>query len=215
MAKPMFYTGDMEDAGLREVEIVVPKPKRGSDSRLMKIAEKYTEMLSNGRILSNRAAMEVLDGRVRQLAERIDLNDAPDRMGRLNALWQEFRDAYKNDKGSDMVVTVKKLDNEFEKAYHDYKSWEQLMQLFDLRRKLVDSEVKTIKEIKAILTAEDAHNLVAKLLAVVIRVVQDPLKLRIIHYEFSRIIGEHNLDQDSPMGNVVDDPGDTMDDEHE
>ena len=148
MAKPMFYTGDMEDAGLREVEIVVPKPKRGSDSRLMKIAEKYTEMLSNGRILSNRAAMEVLDGRVRQLAERIDLNDAPDRMGRLNALWQEFRDAYKNDKGSDMVVAVKKLDNEFEKAYHDYKSWEQLMQLFDLRRKLVDSEVKTIKEIK-------------------------------------------------------------------
>lgn len=181
----------------------------------MKTAQKYEQMLSNGRILSNRAAMEVLDDRVKQLAERIDVNDAPDRMAKLKSLWDEFRKAYTADRGAEMVVAIKRIDAEFEKAYHDYKAWEQMMQLFDLRRKLVDSEVKTIKEIKAILTAEDAHNLVAKLLAVVLRVVVDPIKLRVIHYEFSRIIGEHNLDDDSPFGGVKDDPGDTMENDDE
>lgn len=210
---PQYYSSDMEEIGgtmRSDTEIVPKKPKRGTDSRLMKIAEKYSKMMSNGRILSNRAAMEVLDDRVKQLADRIDVNDAPDRMGRLHNLWEEFKEADALDKGSERYLAIKKLDNEFEKAYHDYKAWEQLMQLFDLRRKLVDSEVKTIKEIKAILTAEDAHELVAKLLAVVIRVVQDTVKLRIIQFEFSRIIGEHNLN-DADL--VTDDPGDTMDEE--
>jgi hypothetical protein len=212
-----WLSNDMEDPEMSmtivEEKPIVRKSKR-SDSRLMKIAENYKKMLSNGRILSNRAAMEVVDRRVQQLAERIDVNDAPDRMARLHGLWEEFREAYNADKGSEMVVAIKELDNEFEKAYHDYKAWEQLMQVFDLRRKLVDSEVKTIKEIKAILTAEDAHNLVAKLLAVVLRVETDPVKLRVIHFEFSRIIGEHNLDSDMP-NRVTDDPGDTMEDDED
>jgi hypothetical protein len=219
MQPDYFNSDDIEDVEMSmggvQMQVVKPKPKRGSDSRLMKIAQKYEQMISNGRILSNRAAMEVLDGRVKQLAERIDVEDAPDRMARLHNLWEEFKTAYNADKASEMIVAIKKLDNEFEKAYHDYKAWEQLMQLFDLRRKLVDSEVKTIKEIKAILTAEDAHNLVAKLLAVVIRVVQDTVKLRIIHFEFARIIGEHNLDANASMQSANDDPGSTMDDEDE
>lgn len=195
---------------LRATE-VVPKKKR-DNKNLLTIAQKYKKMLSNGRILSNRAAMEVLDNRVRQLADRIDVNDAPDRMMRLQALYQEFRSAYKAERYSDQVVAMAKLDDEFQRAHDDYKAWEQLMQLFDLRRKMVDSEVKTIKQIKAILTAEDAHDLVAKLLAVVLRVVQDPIKLRIIHFEFSKIIGENNLDSD---GREHTDPGDTMEDDEE
>ena len=210
-----FYSGDMEDPEM-SMTVVSDKPivrkKRGSDSRLMKVATKYEQMLSNGRILSNRAAMEVLDDRVKQLADRIDVNDAPDRMARLKNLWSEFKTAYALDNGLEIIVAIKKLDMEFERAYHDYKAWEQLMSLFDLRRKLVDTEVKTIKAIKAILTAEDAHNLVAKLLAVVIRVETDPVKLRIIHHEFSRIIGEHDPDNSGPISK---DPGDTMEDDDE
>lgn len=210
--KPKFYTNDMEMTMELVEEKPITKPNKRSDSRLMKIADKYTQMISNGRILSNRAAMDVVDRRVQQLAERIDLADAPDRMAKLHELWLEFREAWNGDKGSDQIVAIKKLDAEFDKAYHDYAAWEQLMQVFDLRRKLVDSEVKTIKEIKAILTAEDAHNLVAKLLAVVLRVETDPVKLKVIHFEFARIIGEHNLDAD-PQGEIAIDPGDTMEDD--
>jgi hypothetical protein len=182
------------------------------ETRLMKIAQKYENILSNGRVLSNRAAVDTLDARIIQLANRIEENDMPQRMAVLNETWHEFREAYDRDKRSDMVVAIRNLDEYFEKTYHDYAAWNQLVEIFDVRRKLVDSEVKTIKEIKALLTAEDAYNLVAKLLAICIRVVQDPVKLRIIQFEFSKVIGEEKLEK--PGGVTIDIDGE-YDDEIE
>jgi len=165
------------------------------ETRLMKIAKKYQEMISNGRILSNRAAIDVIDERVQQLADRIEENDMPQRMVILQNIWEEFKEARARGKVSDEIIAIKKLDEYFERTYHDYAAWNQIIEIFDVRRKLVDSEVRTIKEIKAILTAEDAYNLVAKLLAICIRIVQDPMKLRMIQAEFSRVIGEQKIEK--------------------
>lgn len=160
--------------------------------KLGTLAEKYAEMVSNGRILSNRAALEVLDERVKQLADRIDVDEAPDRLAKLQFLWEEFKVARERQNKPEEIVSIRKLDDEFTKAYHDYAAWEQMMLVFDLRRKMVDTEVRVVKEIKAMLTAEDAYKLVAKLQAVCIQVVDDPKKLRIIQQKFSRIIGEQD-----------------------
>lgn len=175
-------------------------PYKYSNSRLMKLAGKYAQMITNGRILSNRAAIDVIDTRVQQLADRIEENDMPQRMILLQNIWEEFKQARDRDNGAEEIVAIKKLDAYFEKTYHDYAAWSQLLEIFDVRRKLVDSEVKTIKEIKAILTAEDAYNLVAKLLAICIRVVEDPKKLRIIQSEFSRVIGEQRIEKPATGG---------------
>ena len=158
--------------------------------KLKTLAEKYARMVSDGRVLSNRATLDAIDERVQQLLERIDVNEAPDRLQNLHLLWEEFKLARQRKNETDVIVTIRRLDGEFDKAYHDYAAWSQLMEVFDLRRKMVDSEVRVIKEIKAMLTAEDAYKLVAKLQAVCIRVVDDPKKLRLIQQGFSRIIGE-------------------------
>ena len=89
-----------------------------------------------------------------------------------------------------MLQKEKYLDDLFEKARTDYEAWNQMMMALDLRRKMVESEVKVLKEIKAIMTAEDAYELTAKLLAAVMRVVEDPKKLKQVQYEFTRLIGE-------------------------
>jgi hypothetical protein len=92
------------------------------------------------------------------------------------------------------TLTKKEIDEQFEAAREDYMAWEQMFNALDLDRKMVDSEVKVAKEIQAILTAEDAYELVAKLLASVIQVVNDPNQLKRIQYEFTRIVG------DTPVG---------------
>jgi hypothetical protein len=160
---------------------------------LMKLAAKYNQMQTNGQILSNRSALEVVRMRIRQLAERIDLNDAPERMIKIIKLWKEFRYNQHAD-GLKAEVTAMTIDAEIEAAYHDYMSWQQMFTALDLDRKLVESEMKVIKEIKAIMTVEDGYELSAKLLAAVIQVLKDDpdrsKKLKRIQYEFAKIIGE-------------------------
>jgi hypothetical protein len=69
----------------------------------------------------------------------------------------------------------------------------------DLDRKLVESEVKVVKEIKAILTAEDAYELIAKILAIILRIFpDDKAKLKQVQYEFTRLIGEQPIDIHAP-----------------
>lgn len=158
---------------------------------IVQLAERYQKMVADNRLLSLRASIEVVRGRIAQLAERIDFNDAPDRLYKLDNLWRDYLDAKALDKGTEVVVLETAITNEFDKAKDDYAAWQQMLTALDLDRKLVDSEVKIIKEIKGILTAEDAHDLVAKMLSIILRVFKDEKrKLKQVQYEFIRLIGD-------------------------
>ena len=91
------------------------------------------------------------------------------------------------------------IGTEFEKAYHDYAAWNQVFTALDLDSKMVEKEAKIAKDLHAILTAEDAYKLVAKVQAAIISSINqepevpDRVKahfLKRIEYEFTRIIGE-------------------------
>lgn len=163
----------------------------GSSFPIVRLAASYNKMLSDGRVLSNRAAIDIIDKRVMQLLERIDENESPERLKNLYKLWAKYTEALDNRKEIDVITTRIDLDKEFEKVYHDYAAWQQTFEALALRRTMTESEVKALKEIKAIMTAEDAYELVAKLLSAVMRVNgDDPRKLKQVQYEFTRIIGE-------------------------
>jgi hypothetical protein len=184
---------------------------------ITRLASTYNKMQKDGRVLSNRAAIEVIDTRIRQLADRIDLNDAPDRLARLYMLWGEYSDALAAGATIEILKLRGQLDAEFERANTDYAAWRQMFDGLDLRRKMVESEVKVLKEIHAIMTAEDAYELTGKLLAAVMRVVEDPRKMKQVQYEFTRIIGESGDNAGKGFGgedwggggeeDVVDGPG--------
>lgn len=163
---------------------------------LTRLASKYIEMQTDGRLLTNRLSIDVIRKRIVDLGERIDLNQAPDRLEKLQKLWIKYNE--KKNTVEELLVK-QELDDEFEKAYHDYASWKQMFEAIDLDRKLVESEVKIIKDMNAVLTAEDAYNLVAQLMASIISTtnslegVSDPIKrdfLKRIQYEFTRIVGD-------------------------
>jgi uncharacterized protein YjcR len=171
----------------------------GSSFPLTRLASKYNEMKKDGRILSNRHSITIIDHRIMQLVERIDANDAPDRLNKLQKLWNEMRDFEMRGNEVEATLIKKAIDVQFEKAREDFLSWDQMVNILDARRKMVDSEVKVAKDIQAILTAEDAYELVAKLLASVIQVVNDPNQLKRIQYEFTRIIGDTPVGKDEPI----------------
>jgi len=165
---------------------------------LKDIAKKYQVILKNGTIMSNRYSVDLLDQRIGQLLERIDNDEAPERMA---ALYEIFQDVKRN-KGKNeaaMYAALSAMDVIMEAAYHDYEAWKQIMEILDTRRKLIDSEIKVVKDLKAILTAEQAKNMIAKLLAIIMDEIKDPKTLRRITYRFTRLIGENDL-QGEPDG---------------
>ena len=114
---------------------------------------------------------------------------------RIYKLWNKYCEALDTGKSADAIIFKSKISEQFEKAREDYAIWDQMMQAVDIRRKLVESEVKVVKDIQAIMTAEDAYNMVAELLAAVIEAVNDPQILKRIQYAFTKIVG------DTPIGN--------------
>ena len=164
-----------------------------SSFQITRLASKYREIQRNGNVLSNRAAIDIVDTRVRQLLERVDIGEAPDRVVKLYALWQEYREALAERREGEAMTLRVEIDKAFEAVYHDYKAWEQVFGALDVSRKMVESELKILKEIKAIITAEDAYELAAKLLAASMNVIgEDPKKLKRLQYEYTRIIGERS-----------------------
>lgn len=183
---------------------------KSSGFPLTRLAAKYLEMKTDGRLLSNRQAINIIDERIVQLLERIDVDEAPDRVLKLYNLWQDYQTARRDHQTTTANTLADKIDDEFDAVYHDYKAWEQMFTALDVRRKHVESEVKILREIHAVMTAEDATELTAKLFAAVISAVDDPQVIRRIQYEFARITGDvsddarERLEQETRAGGSED-----------
>lgn len=173
----------------------------GSNSSfaLTRLASKYQEMMKNGRLLSNRHSIEIIRDRVVTLFERLDENDAPDRLALIEKLWERYKIQKDSGQNVEMVITAAQIDKAFDAARTDFAVWNQMIQLLDLDRKMVESEVKIAREIKAIMTAEEAMEMVAKLMASIFSAVNSMTTISIhdkgvllkrVQYEFSRITGD-------------------------
>lgn len=177
---------------------------------LTRLAARYNQMQQDGRMLSNRAVIDAVDRRIMQLMDRVDVDEAPERLKRLSDLWRDYMSAKLSRATVDEMKLEKQIDVEFEKVYHDYEAWKQIFEAFELRGKSVEREVKILKEIKAIMTVEDGRELMAKALAAVMRVLEDnPKKMKQVQYEFSRIIGESSDDVIEGNGEEVGGDGET------
>lgn len=165
----------------------------GSSFPITRLAAKYNEMKKDGKILSNRHSIEIIRHRVEQLIERIDMNDAPDRLNQLNKLWVKIRDAERGGRPEEATVLKTKMDDLFASAREDWISWEQMFNALELDRKMVESEVKIAKDIQAIITVDEAYKMIAEINAIIISVVNDPIILKRIQYELAKMIGEEPI----------------------
>ena len=178
---------------------------------LTRLASKYNEMTSDGRILSNRASIEILDDRIVELLERMGKYEFPDQLATLRNLWTKYRATEGTLEG---IKIRQELDAAFEAVFHDYMAFHQIEESMELRSKMVEREAKIAKDLHAILTAEDAYKLTAKLLGSIIAAVQQLIGveenikaglLKRIEYEFTRIIGEGSSEgTGGSVGEVID-----------
>lgn len=160
---------------------------------LTRLAAKYQEMQKNGALLTNRKSIDVVRKRLEELLERVDARDMGERVAALHDLWQKHKEYDAHGEDLKLLETRQALDEEFEKVYHDYRSWEQIMDVIDLDRKLVESEVKVAKDMHAIMTAEEAFEMIAQIFGIILRLEDDPIKLKAYQYELTRLVGDRSV----------------------
>lgn len=171
-----------------------PVTGSGSNSKLVRLASQHITLENDGRYLSNKHTIGMVLFRIEELAQRIEENASPDQVKTLYNLWMQFRELDGKGTTVELVKVKMALDQAFEKVYHDYASWTQMFEAIELARKLRESEVKIAKDLKAVMTAEDGMELVSQLLAIVIQVVNDPVQLKRIIYEFRKLVGDDSAD---------------------
>jgi len=178
-----------------------------STSLVANLASKYIEMGKNGPLVSNTKVLTILDDRLVQLLDRIAENYSDQRIKKITGAWEDLKTSVP---GLRMWVkeqpTAQKafgtLDSEVNKAYHDYESWNQVKEFMNLRAKVAKDQMSILKDARAMITAEDAYELSAQLLAAVVKVLGDDPNgaklIKSIHGEFARILGEPYVEPVGP-----------------
>lgn len=161
-------------------------------AKLDDLTEKIQEIMGDPELLAHRRPIALIELRIRQLLERIDADDAADRLEQADAAFREFDRYYRPP--VDRTKTREKeayykLRAIMDQVNQDYQSWNQIFSAFDLSRKLRESEMKRLKEMNAMISLEDTYDLIGELTQAVIEEVDDPRTLNAIKARFIQRLG--------------------------
>jgi hypothetical protein len=177
---------------------------------LTRLAAKYNQIQNDGQILSNRAVREIIWQRILQLSNDIDTKDTPGKIKRLRDLWNDMREKEERGQTVEARVVALKIDDEFEKIDYLFQAWDQMFEACSLHAKMTESEVKIMKDMRALMSAEDAYELVAKVMAVMLEVLKDePKRLKEAQFALTRLIGETGgrFRNSGGTSRIIDGPG--------
>jgi hypothetical protein len=168
----------------------IPKPSGGSRYQINRLAAGYLQIQNDPELLSHRESLELLDFRINQLIERAAEMDASDKRWKdVIERWNKLKRRVFGTLGetSEYREFVRIMDAH----EHDYEIWNQITQLILARARVGDAEVKRIEKMQQMLTAEDAMQFAAQLLAANVKVLEDhPKLLRDVNLQFIRIVGD-------------------------
>jgi hypothetical protein len=134
----------------------LPQTKTGRYSKVLpvRLAQRYEEAQANPRLLSVRDDLAVCEARLAELFGRLDT-------GESGALWQALRDtldAFAVAQAAGNVAHMKQhlgtLRQLVSQGSADTAAWEEIMQLWDRRCRLVQTEIKTLVSLHQMVSTE-------------------------------------------------------------
>ena len=155
-------------------------PKRFHDA--------YMASIEDTDLLSLRVDLAMSDARVEELVARLDTGETGERWQRLRVVAQELRKELVKEE-PDSEALLDEIEELAQAAASEERSWRELREASQHRRKLVDTERRRLKDLHAYLTAEEALALVARLTDSIVRHVEDKAALTAILEEVQTLTG--------------------------
>jgi hypothetical protein len=161
----------------RQSQMLSLRAKAGEANRVLvlpkDLARKYEIIFSDSELVSLKTDIAFIEARIQQVTERISKEQ--ESRGIIKTVKRMF-DAIAGDvkKGQVSLLTaLSDLRVVINKRYDNIVMWEEVYQLTEQKRKLVETEARRMKDLQAYLTAEQALALVGSLVSLAREFVPD------------------------------------------
>jgi hypothetical protein len=153
-----------------------------------RLAESYLEARQDSELLALRDEIALCDARLGDLLKRVDTGESGRLWRDLRAAWVALEMARESQDGDAMASALKLVGQLIQRGQADYAAWDEVHKTLDARRKLTESERKRLVELQAVVTAEQAMGLVARVLGIVREHVKDRETLALMSAEFAALM---------------------------
>ena len=165
-----------------------PSTVHGRHSRHLptRLADRYRASQADPDLLNLQSEISLIDTRITELLERIDVDGAGALWGKVGWLYLEMQQAV-DESLDDLPPLVDQLGEIVRSAQADKQAWDAIYPVVEQRRKLVESEQKRRVAMQDMIDSKQAMVLVARLTDAVMRHVDNPTTLALIAAEFGAI----------------------------
>lgn len=165
--------------------------KTGRYSKYMpqRMMETYAEALSDTELLSLREAIAAADARITDVMTRVDTGESGRIWFSIQKEFSRFEDAQsKRDikAASESLMELRRLVSQ---GHGDWAAWQEIMNLWEVRRRLSETEARRLERMQYMVTVEEAMNMIRAITESVRSHVKDKSLLRAISEDYARILG--------------------------
>lgn len=171
--------------GSTPVGINLPQFKAGRYSKYIpdRLSTKYNESLSDPKLLEMREEVALIDGRLSELLTNLQKGDTKTLWTKLQKAWGSYKSA-SDDKAVFYLMEIGELIKNGNEAY---ALWDEVYQVVEQRRRVVESERKRLVEMQQTITNDRAMILIGALLGIIKEHVRDTTTLRAISNDIRAI----------------------------
>jgi hypothetical protein len=152
-----------------------------------RLAGRYTEALSDQKLLELRDEIALIGTRLAELLERVDGGESAQRWKVLQTAYSNLRAATRSGDKMEFLAAMADLEKAVMAGLADYGIWREIAELTEQRRKLVESERKRHVEMQQMITSTQAMAMLAAVTDTIRRHVSDQAALSAIASDLRRL----------------------------
>ena len=174
-----------------------PRFKTGKYSKYLpdRLIGQYEEAQSDPQLLGLRDEIALVDTRLGELISKVDTKESGLAWKKLRTTLMEFKRAQALNKVDDAMDALYSLEALINAGGNDYLVWSEIGNTINLRRSLVESERRHLVEMQQMVSGERIMVLLAAIVDIIRRNVQDRESLARISDDIRRLISPRSSGQ--------------------
>ncbi|MFZ5785510.1 MAG: HGGxSTG domain-containing protein [Acidobacteriota bacterium] len=167
-----------------------PAFKTGRHSKYLpaKLLDRYHAAVADETLLELRHEVALLDVRIGEILAKIETGESSQVWTGLRDALRTFMDALSRRDAVRMREPLQRMQDLVSKGAAEYSAWDDVVELLEQRRKLVESERKRLVEMQQMMTNEQAMVLLAVVVDTIRKHVTDRQALAAISADITRLV---------------------------
>lgn len=142
-----------------------------------RMVEAYESSLTDSELLSLRQELSLVDARLTDILKRVDTGESGQLWRSLQAAYDGLREARSTNDGTKMASYLNDIGALIQRGMGDYAAWDEISRLMEQRRRLVESESRRLKDMQAMISAEEAMAVIGELYVILQTHIEDSVIL--------------------------------------